>query len=299
MKQLVAGAAGLLLGIALVVFSVRAQEEEAPVRKVPGANAPGAKGGAAKGGAPKGAPAVAPKQAPKGTPKTAPKGALKGAPGKAKGAEGEEDEGGEGALVLLDTDAVVLRDGTRISGTILAAGQAAVTILTHQGEKTIPRETIERIVKNADAGLPTKFAAEEADGHKYLQDTQGAIPAPPKGAEEPKGPDIVSATPAAPAAPAAPVAPAAPAAPAPKAVAPVGPAPAPKAVEPPAKAEAPVKGALPAITFPKTQPELHALIEKLRKEGTLNDYLADPTFREGFRQAVRDAFRNEAPKKEE
>jgi len=89
---------------------------------------------------------------------------------------------------------------------------------------------------------------------------------------------------------------AAPATPAVAPVAPVAPGPAVKAVQPPVKGEAPAR-ALPPVTFPKTQPELHALIEKLRKDGTLNDYLADPKFREGFRQAVRDAFQNEAPKK--
>ncbi|MBM4041143.1 MAG: hypothetical protein FJ290_21795 [Planctomycetes bacterium] len=225
---------------------------------------------------------------------------------------------------------MVLRDGTRINGTILAAGQAAVTIMTYEGEKTIPREKIERVIQNADAGLPRKFAAEkdEAVGHKFLRDMEGAFPPPPKPPEPPRGPDIVPIEAPAPAAKAAepveppagpPVAPppakaVAPIVPPVKAVPAVGPpvkevAP----VAPPAKAVAPVappakvaqpaapppKGALPPITFPKTQAELHVLIEKLRADGTLNDYLADPKFRDGFRAAVREAFKNEAPKKEE
>jgi hypothetical protein len=56
---------------------------------------------------------------------------------------------------------------------------------------------------------------------------------------------------------------------------------------------APRRGPLPPISFPKTQAEIHALVEKLRKEGTLSDYLAGPSFRDGFRQAVREAFRAE------
>jgi hypothetical protein len=225
--------------------------------------------------------------------------------------------------VLLDNDAVVLRDGTRISGTILCAGQAAVTILTSEGEKTIPREQIERVIQNADAGLPTKFPAEpDALGaHKHLIDVSGALPPPPKKAEEPKGPDIVTALPPAPE-PAAkaeepikpkllePAAPVAPKGPAP--VVPLPPAKVAEPEEPPAKAVAPAvpgkapaepapkvagpRKPLPPITFPKTQAEIHALLEKLQKEGTLNDYLADPAFRDGFRQAVREAFKGEAPK---
>lgn len=292
MKRLAACILGLALSAALVLSAVLAAEGEGRPRRPRGEQGGepnkggGQKGGGQKGGGQKGAPKAAPKAAPKGAAAVAAKGGPKKPPAKKGGGEGEEegDEGGEGAMVLEDSDAVVLRDGTRINGTILCAGQTAVTLLTPEGEKTFPREQIERIVQNADAGLPKKFTAEELDGHKYLKDAEGGAPVAAK-TGEPKGPDIVpldagTATPAAKG-----TAPAAPAAPPPAA---------PVATVQPAAPAGPAKVLAP-VTFPKTQPELHALIEKLRKDGTLNDYLADPKFRDGFREAVREAFRN-APK---
>lgn len=295
MKRILSCTIAAVLGTVLLLLGAAAQEEyepggePAPPKKAPSAR-PAAKA------APKAAPKVAPKAAPKSAPKGAP---TKGSP-KAKGPEGEEEGEEKGIFVLLDSDAVVLRDGTRINGTILAAGQTAVTILTHEGEKTIPRENIERIIKNADAETPRKFVPEELDGHKYLRDIEGALPPPPPKAQAPKGPDIVPIQVAAAPPKAVEPPPPPPKAPeplppvAPKAQPPVAPAPQPKA---PGEAPPGVKQ-LPPITFPKTQVEIHALIEKLRREGTLNDYLADPKFREGFREAVREAFKNEAPKGE-
>lgn len=117
--------------------------------------------------------AARPGARPKGKARARPKGkARKGAPAEEQ-AEGETGQ----AYVLEDSDAVILRDGTRIKGTVLCAGAAAVTILIKDEdgkpqEKTIPREKIERVIKNADAGFPKKFATKKLDGHKYLVEAE-------------------------------------------------------------------------------------------------------------------------------
>ncbi|MFW6161788.1 MAG: hypothetical protein ACODAJ_03410 [Planctomycetota bacterium] len=76
---------------------------------------------------------------------------------------------------------MILRDGSEVSGTILCAGQAAVVLLTPDGEQTIPRAAIERVVKNADGSFPKKYKAETLDGHKFLVE---APPESPPGAED-------------------------------------------------------------------------------------------------------------------
>ena len=106
-----------------------------------------------------------------------------GGGGRGGGGGGEEKEDGT-VYVLEDSDRVILRDGTEIKGTILCAGQAAVTILTPDGEETIPRERIERIVKNLDGSFPKKFKAEETDGHLFLVE---APPDPPPGEGDDEG----------------------------------------------------------------------------------------------------------------
>lgn len=126
-------------------------------------------------------PKAQPKAPRKAQPKAAAKGRARptpaakgGAPGKGAPVE-KEPEGGQ-AFVLEDSDAVVLRDGTRINGTVLCAGAAAVTILVKEDgapvEKTIPREKIERVIKNTDAGFPRKYSTKALDGHKYLTEVQ-------------------------------------------------------------------------------------------------------------------------------
>jgi len=192
-------------------------------------------------------------------------------------------------LVLTDSDAVVLRDGTRIEGTVLCAGAIAVTILTPEGEKTIPREQVERVVKNADAKSPEEFTPQELDGHKYLMGGSGVLSLTP--AKKDEGPEIVplarpkpavAPTPparAAPAKPKAPPGPKPPARPAPQ-------KPKPPAVRQPAAPKQPAK-ALPKLQLPTDPAQLRALIKKLRDEGTLGDYLRDPEFRKALREAVR------------
>jgi len=332
----------LIGAIALAMPAALAGERRRPPGKggarpaAKGGARPAAKGGArpaAKGGGRPGGAANARRPANRPPAKGAPRANQGG------GEEGEEEEEPPGAFVLPDSDAVVLRDGTRVDGTIVCAGQAAVTILTPEGEKTFPREKIERTIKRTDARSPRKFMAEELDGHKYLIDLEGGL-APAPEPEPPKGPDIVplpqqpaaapAAAPAAPAGPAAaparprpraragpaaavvakpapkpgPAPPARPkprAKPAPAATAVAKPAPkagpaaptraprTPKALPAaPPRPAAPAAPAakLPKITFPKDPAKLQALLQKLRRDGTLAQYLKDPKVLKAFREAL-------------
>jgi len=288
MKRLVLAAATLL------AFSLTALAAERPQR--PGAGRrPQARPGQQGPGGGQRRPGVSrpqrPGALPPGTPRkpTTPRPARQG-PGKrpqqpARGGKGpqepgseEEEEQGGTVMVLPDNDAVVLRDGTRVEGTILCAGAVAVTILTPEGEKTIPREKVERIVKNADAKSPEEHTPEELDGHKYLMGTGGVVTLTPPKKDE--GPEIVPRPKPKPQ-PAPPKA----AAPRPRPAQPP-----PKAQPAPAKPKAPVaKPAkpLPKVQVPSDPEQLRALLRKLRQEGTLGDYLRDPEFRKALREAVR------------
>lgn len=253
---------------------------------------PGGAGGQRPGGRPQqpagpqrpGAPQRA-RQGPGRPPQQRPR----GGPGQQE-PEGEEEEQGGTVLVLTDSDAVILRDGTRINGTILCAGAVAVTILTPEGEKTIPREKVERLVKKADAKSPQEFTPEELDGHKYLMMGSGTLLTVPTTKKD-EGPEIVPQTPAT-AQPAKPVQPqpaaaARPAKPRPLAQ--------PRTALPKAKAPAVRKPAapkqaaeaLPKLQVPQDPAKLTAFLRKLRQEGTLADYLRDPEFRKALREAVR------------
>jgi len=247
------------------------------------------------------APAKAPTRPPAKPPAKPPK-PVKGALAKGEPKE-DEEEGEEGSVfVLPDKDAVILRDGTRVNGTILCAGQAAVTILTAEGEKTISREQIERVIQNADAGVPEKFKAEELDGHKYLKKEDAEEP-PPVKAGGPAAPPIATLgmPPGAPPQPApaaekggaeAPAPAAAPKAlpPAPpKAPPPVAPVQPPAALEPPAAGPLPQPpAALPTMTLPKDPAQLRAFIEQLRRDGKLDALLKDPRALEALRKALRE-----------
>jgi len=244
----------------------------------PGISRPGGQ----RPGTPRGpAGPTRPQQGPRRPPQQKPKGGQKEPEG-----EEEEEEGGT-VLVLPDNDAVVLRDGTRIEGTILCAGAVAVTILTPEGEKTIPREKVERIVKNADAKSPEEHIPEELDGHKYLMGTGGVVALTPPKKDE--GPEIVPR-------------------PKPQPAPPQAAPPQPKPAQPPAKARpAPAKPkppvakppkALPKVQVPSDPEQLRALLRKLREEGTLGDYLRDPEFRKALRDAVRKQQRQKKNKPE-
>ena len=197
-------------------------------------------------------------------------------PGKGAPAEGEEDEEKAGtAMVLQDSDAVILRDGTRIDGTVLCAGQMAVTILTQDKdgkplEKTIPREKVERVIKSADAEFPTKFGTEKLDGHKYL------VEAPPEeeegGEEDLAGPGGDFDGPPPRRRPKAP-----------------GPAKRPKAKPTRPAAKRPPSAKLPSVGLPKLpfklpgglkvpkdSAKLRDLLNRLKKGGKLDGLLKDP-----------------------
>jgi len=185
----------------------------------------------------------------------------------------KQEKGGEGghAFVLMDNDAVILRDGTRITGTILCAGQAAVTILTPDGEKTIAREKIERIIKNTKAGFPKKFKAEEQDGHKYL-------------VEEPAEGEEGMGAPAKPGPAARPVpkgkAPA-------KATKPARPGAPPKR-RPGARPKQPrAPGRLPKLNLPKDPAKLKALLDRLKRQGKLDQILKNPQALKMLREALK------------
>jgi len=205
--------------------------------------------------------------------------ALAGQRPKKPAAEGEKKAAeGDTVYVLQDTDAVILRDGTRIAGTILCAGQTAVTLLTPDGEKTIPREKIERVIKNSDAGFPKKFKAEKTDGHKFLveappeeegaDDDEGNAPAQrPKRTSKPKR----KATPK---------------------------SKAPAKRTPKAKPGTPklpklpgglpkLPGGLGGLKFPKDPAKLKAMLQQLKKSGKLQAIMKDPRASQLLRKALK------------
>jgi len=166
-----------------------------------------------------------------------------------------------------------------------------VTILTPDGEKTIPREKIERVIKNADAGFPKKFKAEPNDGHKYLveappdeynpDDEGGPAPKRPKAKPKarPKANPKTKRTPRTPgkrtpkAQPGKPTLPNLPNLPN-------------------------LPGGLPNLRnlpnlpnlpggLPKDPAKLRALLQRLRKEGKLDQLLKDPRASDLLRKAMR------------
>jgi len=206
--------------------------------------------------------------------------AARGGQPAAEPGEGEEGEKESGTVyVLEDSDKVILRDGTEIKGTVLCAGQAAVTILTPDGEKTIPREKIERVIKNTDGSFPKKYKAEEADGHKYLVEAppdepgdadEGAAPRPRKPKGTPKGQP--KARPRA----------------RPKAPAKGGPKARPGTPKLPNLPGLPkLPGGLPNLKLPKDPAKLRALLERLQKDGKLRGLINDPRAADALRKAMR------------
>ncbi len=207
--------------------------------------------------------------------------------GPAGGEEGEEEEGF--VYVLEDSDQVILRDGTRIAGTILCAGQAAVTILTPDGEKTIPREKVERVIKNTDGSFPRKYKAEETDGHKFLVE---APPDPPPDGDmggDPGGAPPARKPKARPKAPAKGTPKAAPRTPA-----------KPGTTARPATPKLPslpnlpgglpnlnLPGGLPNLNLPKDPAKLRDLLQRLQKDGKLRDLINDPRAADMLRKAMK------------
>lgn len=95
--------------------------------------------------------------------------------------------------VWRDVDTLYLLDGTKISCTILFAGQAAVTILTSKGEQSIPRSSVQRMVKGEHADTPEPFKTEKADGFERIvmpEEEEASRPAPgePKDKRAPPAP---------------------------------------------------------------------------------------------------------------
>ncbi|MFP4055347.1 MAG: hypothetical protein ACLF0G_00585 [Candidatus Brocadiia bacterium] len=198
--------------------------------------------------------------------------ALAGQP-KGEGGEAEGEDTGPSVSVIPDDDALVLRDGTRIEGTVLCAGQAAVTILTADGEKTIPREKIERIVKNIRDLSPQEWAVEEVDGHKYIVEKGVATASAAEGGPAtPAKPKARTATPKA--------GPKKPKARPDQGKTPNRQPPAPKP-KPPAEAA--------GIEIPDDPAEVRALLQRLRKEGKLQEVLKNP---EAFKK-IREALKKE------
>ncbi len=208
-------------------------------------------------------------------------------------AEEQQGAGGEsgGASVLEDSDAVILRDGTRINGTILCAGAAAVTILAKEGEgegeeaqaveTTIPREKIERIIKNADGSFPKKFATETRDGHKFLIESESVQDAPDAEDDWPAAPAVKGRRRAAPRR--APRKKAAPAARQPKQ---------PRARRPAAKLPGGIKlppgvKLPPGMKIPKNidPGKLKGAIDRLQKRGVLKKI--DPKLRKAIEKAIK------------
>jgi len=90
--------------------------------------------------------------------------------------DGEEPgEAGEEAIedtsfvrVLLDSDVVYLRDGSKLDCTVIMSAAKAVIVLTDDGEQMIPSEDIERIVRAKDHVTPTILPVRQADGFKFI-----------------------------------------------------------------------------------------------------------------------------------
>ncbi len=241
MRRTLALACAALCSLALCVSGARA----------------GARGGGGERGGPPGGGSARQPGGPRGM-----------APGEEPGSE-EESEPGT-VYVIEDSDKVILRDGTVVEGTVLCAGQAAVTILTPDGEKTIPREQIERVIKNTDGSFPKKYMAEETDGHKFLIEAPPDLPPGDGGGGGPA--PAPARTPRARPAPKG--APKAPAKRQPKAPAKARPA-APK-----------MPGGMPNLkSLPKDPAQLRSLLQRLQKEGKLQDLIKDPRAAELLRKA--------------
>jgi hypothetical protein len=227
--------------------------------------------------------------------------------GGAPAAEGEEEEEEEPtASVLRDNDAVILRDGSRIDGTVLCAGQVGVTILSAEGEKTIPRAQVERVVYKTDASHPETLPIEEEDGHKYVRDYSAA---PAAKTEEPPIEIVPPAAPAAPAAtapttvvpkvatprpaPAKPATPAIPRPAQPRPAQPRTPRPAtprpvqPNVPTPPNNPRIQLPENLGGMVLPDNPADMKTLIKKLKQEGKLDQVLNDPKLRKAILDALR------------
>ncbi len=106
-------------------------------------------------------------------------------------AEGEGEEKEKHVKVLLDSDVIILNDGTEVKGTVIfVAGKAAI-ILTKEGEQMIPREDIKEIVRGKDHDTPVKLPIRKKDGFQFIvmepveeeEDAEGAEAAPERPAK--------------------------------------------------------------------------------------------------------------------
>jgi|GEM_PF-6307250 len=94
------------------------------------------------------------------------------------GAEAPQDpaEGrGEGAeesyvMLLMDSDTILLKDGTEVNGTVILIAEKKVIILTEEGEELIDRENIEEIVQRKDYSRdePVTLPVREIDGFQFI-----------------------------------------------------------------------------------------------------------------------------------
>ena len=96
-----------------------------------------------------------------------------GDPGAEPAEEPEKTEPPPGGMVTLNTrkDQVTLTDGKVVEGSIVAAGRRAIVIVTAEGEKTIPRDKVQRIERaptRVDALRHHLFETLVVDGHEHI-----------------------------------------------------------------------------------------------------------------------------------
>jgi len=119
------------------------------------------------------------------------------------------EEPGEAAVedtsfvrVLLDSDVVYLRDGSKLDCTVIMVAAKAAIVLTEDGEQIIPSENIERIVHAKDHATATILPVRSMDGYKFIVMEPVEPAAPPMEAERvdetPEAPETSGGEPAAP-----------------------------------------------------------------------------------------------------
>jgi len=82
----------------------------------------------------------------------------------------QEGEGGGESYVkiLLDSDSILMKDGTELKGTIVLIAEKKVIILTEEGEKLIDKESVEEISRGKDKDHPVTLMVRETDGFQFI-----------------------------------------------------------------------------------------------------------------------------------
>jgi len=104
----------------------------------------------------------------------------------AEGAEAKAEE--KFVKVLLDADTITLTDGSEVKCTVIMVAERAAIVLTEEGEKLIPSDTIAKIERGYDKDLPVKLPVRSEDGFQFIvmepieggAEGGGAQPAEPK-----------------------------------------------------------------------------------------------------------------------